>query len=181
MKRLLLAACAVALLAPAATADTGTCVTLTAGEIDALDIVSARAEAVTGWSLGAKFTLAGYPSPRPGWRYTYVMEFHDATYAYEMSIDVDNIVRSPVAGTPYELKVTTASGQTWTYDLVGVVDNLAKTVSVVAFQDRAPILDLDAGAEYTIDAFRTFGGPVVAYGHLDEVTGPHTLVVGDGC
>ncbi|HEV2889434.1 MAG TPA: hypothetical protein VGX28_03590 [Frankiaceae bacterium] len=199
MKHLLLAAVAAALVAPAATAATGSCLdladpagdlavwdapapTVPAGtELDALDLVGVRLEATTGDAVTATFSLAGAPAPRPGMRFRYKVVFHDDAYDYVLFAEVDNVVRMPFGG-PYGIDVSPrGSDQSWSHSVSGSIDATARTVTVAAFGSSVPVLTLDPGHDFTVDSVQTFGGVGATYGHWDMVTGPHTLVVGDGC
>lgn len=151
-------------------------------ELDAVDVVGATVEAESGWAVTATFNTVGMPSPRPGMRYMYRLQFHDADYAYELSVDVDDTVHMPLAGAPYESTVRPQGGtQTWAHSVSGTVYVLEKSIVVSAFGWTVPVLDLNPGHEFTIDAVDTFAGPGVVYGPLDSISGPHTLVVGAGC
>lgn len=200
MKRLILAAAAAALVAPGATAATGTCLQLsdpagdvrahealpalpagTANEIDAIDLVSVEAEATTGDAVRASFTVAGWPEPRTGMRHSYWMRFHDADYDFALFVNLGNVVNWPVS-TAYGIEVThRASGQTSTYSAAATVGFHPRTVTVAAFLSDVPLLHpLDPGRTFTIDSFETYGGAGVLTPY-DSVAGTHTLVVGDGC
>jgi len=201
MKRLVLAAAAVALLAPGATAATGTCLDLadpagdvrvsdllpalpggTAHEVDSVDLVGVRVEAVTAGELAVTFRVAGVPEPRPGTSYEYRMLFSDADYEYELSADIAGLVRVPTAGSPYELLMRPRTGgQPWTHSVSGTIDVGAGTVSVSTV--TLPWLgNMDPGRTFSIDGFAAYAGaPGAAHGPVDTIAGGHTLVVGDGC
>lgn len=197
VKRLVLAAATVALLAPAVAADPGSCLDLTdpVGDVTALgvlpavprnavadgvDVVSVSVEAETAGALSVTFSLAGPPAPPPGMTYDYRMTFSDAANDYVLSADVRNLVPTVLTGPPYELYVTPRSGG-WPmlYSVSGSVDLAGQTVTVAA--DTTVLGDMDPGREFAIEAFETSGGPALPYGPLDTVAGPHTLVVGAGC
>lgn len=204
MKRLLLAAFAVALVTPGAGAATGSCIDLAdpggdlvvwdgtpalpAGtRLDALDVLGVRAEATTGGAVTVTYTLAGPPEPAAGMTYTYALRFHDAQYAYDLDATVDSAANASVLNGPYELYITPLTGHELleeepSYSVSGSIDVVGQTVTIMATSAMAPLLgDLDPGRTFTLDRFDTFGGAGMTYGPFDEVAGPHTLVVGDGC
>lgn len=201
MKRLLLACAAVALVAPGATATSGSCLDLAdpAGDrfvlggqptvvLDGTDLVNVRAEATTS-AVTVVFSVADAPDPAPGVTYTYRFWFDDGTDFYMFNAETTGLgLRLPL-GEEFELRhqtlVINPGGSTGTSsweDLpaTGSVDVAAKTVTVSA--PASSFGSLTSGQQWTVDRATTETG--VAGSKItddDNVQSTDTLVVGAAC
>ena len=193
MKKLLLACLAVAVLAPAASAAPGTCVTRTdqTGDVDLVptatqppmaDLVAARVVA-SRKGITATFTVAGAPEPQVYEYLRYFVELTDREATYQLTVDLGRGSAPEYYLSMRKEQVESGgSGSTsWTdHDATGALDVARKTATVTV----SPKLvgQIKEGRRWTVVKIVSLFGRVAVVHNADRIETllPAALVAGDG-